>query len=146
MPKAKTRKRRCTICKRWFLPDVRHADRQKTCGPECRRELHRRQCEAYNEKNRKNAKADYLQKKLEAVERHCRGRPPEMVDVRVAEPRIDLDLPRTVIQKAIGFPLLVVIEYVIDQLLRKRKQAVFKPDAATVSSCASGGENSRTCF
>ncbi len=120
MPKAKTRKRRCTICKCWFLPDVKHANRQKTCGPECRKELHRKRCAEYNAKNRKTAKADYLQKKLEAVESHCRGRPPEKVDARVAEPRIDLDLPRSVLQEVIGLRFLIVIEYVIDQLLRKR--------------------------
>ena len=68
MPKAKTRKRPCKICKKWFMPDVRHTDRQKTCGLECRTELHRRRCAEYNKKNRKSSKADYLQKKLDEVD------------------------------------------------------------------------------
>jgi hypothetical protein len=32
MPNAKTRKRPCRVCGRWFLPDVRCRSRQKTCG------------------------------------------------------------------------------------------------------------------
>jgi len=123
MPRAKTRKRRCKICKRWFPPDVRHADRQKTCGPECRKELHRRQCAEYNRKNRKSAKANYLQKKLDAVELHSREHPPEKIHSNICGTRVELDLPRDVMQEAIGFRLLVVIEYVIEQILQRRKLA-----------------------
>lgn len=121
MPKAKTRKRRCKICKRWFLPDVRHADRQKTCSYECRRELHKKRCAEYNQKNRKSAKADYLQKKLDAVDVRCRELLPGGIDKSIGASRIDLDLPRDVIQKAIGIRLLVVIEYVAEQILQRRK-------------------------
>lgn len=74
-------------------------------------------------KKQEDGQSRYLQKKLEAVESHCRGRPPGKVDVRVAEPRIDLDLPRDVLREAIGFRLLVVIEYVVEQLLRKCRPA-----------------------
>jgi hypothetical protein len=123
MPKAKTRKRRCKICKRWFPPDVRHADRQRTCGPECRRELHRRRCAEYNEKNRKSAKADYLQKKLDEADPGRGSASVEKIAPSLAGSRIDLDLPRDVIGNAIGFPLLVVIEYIIEQILRRSKIA-----------------------
>ena len=35
------RKRPCRVCRRWFQPDARLGDRQKTCGdPECKREWH----------------------------------------------------------------------------------------------------------
>lgn len=121
MPKAKTRKRRCKICKRWFLPDVRHADRQKTCSYECRRELHKKRCAKYNQKNRKSAKADYLQKKLDAVDVRCHELLPGEIDKSIGASRIDIDLPRDVIQKAIGIRLLVVIEYVAEQILQRRK-------------------------
>ena len=123
MPKAKTRKRRCKICKKWFMPDVRHTDRQKTCGPECRTEPHRRQCAEYNRKNRKSSKADHLRKKLEEVDLYCRSTPDGRIDPEVARFRIDLDLPGDLIGGAIGLPLLVVIEYVVEQILRKRKIA-----------------------
>ena len=123
MPKAKTRKRPCKICKKWFMPDVRHTDRQKTCGPECRTELHRRRCAEYNKKNRKSSKADYLQKKLDEVDLYRRSAPEGRIEPEVARARIDLDLPGDVIGGAIGLPLLVVIEYVVEQILRKRKIA-----------------------
>ncbi len=41
MQRAKPRKRPCRVCRRWFLPDGRLKNRQKTCGnPECQREWH----------------------------------------------------------------------------------------------------------
>ena len=121
MPKAKTRKRRCKICKRWFLPDVRHTNRQKTCSPKCRIEYHRIQCAEYNQKNKKLAKADYLQRKLDAVDQSCLELPIEKIDPSIVSPRIELFLPRDVMQKAIGLHLLVVIEYVAEQILQRRK-------------------------
>lgn len=133
MPKVKTRKRRCKICKRWFLPDVRHTDRQNTCGPECRRELHRKRCAEYNRKNRKLAKADYLQKKLDAVELRGREPPSEKFAPNVSAPRIDLDLPTDVIQKAIGIRHLVVIEYIVEQIFQRRKLADEHPKTAADS-------------
>ncbi|MBP7550038.1 MAG: hypothetical protein KA761_07105 [Gemmatimonadaceae bacterium] len=37
------RKRPCSICRRWFLPDARVGGRQYACGQEaCQRERHRR--------------------------------------------------------------------------------------------------------
>ncbi|MEA3416175.1 MAG: hypothetical protein U9R02_08490 [Thermodesulfobacteriota bacterium] len=42
MQRAKPRKRPCRVCRRWFLPDGRLKNRQKTCGnPECQRKWHR---------------------------------------------------------------------------------------------------------
>ena len=39
MQRAKPRGRPCRVCRRWFLPDGRLKNRQKTCGnPECQRE------------------------------------------------------------------------------------------------------------
>lgn len=67
------------------------------------------------------AKADYLQKKLDAVELRCRKPAAERIDPGVGGPRIELDLPRDVIQKAIGLRLLVVIEYVVEQISQRHK-------------------------
>jgi hypothetical protein len=78
-------------------------------------------CAEYNRKNRKLAKADYLQKKLDAVELRCRKPAAERIDPGVGGPRIELDLPRDVIQKAIGLRLLVVIEYVVEQISQRHK-------------------------
>jgi hypothetical protein len=36
------KKRPCSMCRRWFVPDPRVGDRQRTCGAaECQRERHR---------------------------------------------------------------------------------------------------------
>ena len=69
MARNATGKRPCSICRKWFQPDVRQKGRQKTCGPNCRNELHRRQCEKWNRKNKAYFKNNYLDKKIEkAVE------------------------------------------------------------------------------
>ena len=65
MAKNCCRKRPCSVCRKWFLPDVRQKGRQKTCGPVCRKEYHRRQCERLNKKNRTDYTNNYLTKKLE---------------------------------------------------------------------------------
>ena len=68
MRKARTCKRPCTICRKWFQPDPRQIGRQQTCGnPACQRELHRRPCREWNRKNRDYFKANYLSAKLEGT-------------------------------------------------------------------------------
>ncbi len=74
------RKRPCRVCRRWFSPDPRPGERQKTCGrAECRREWHRRQCEQWNRKNTNYYQENYLQQKLErtATERDTGPSAPE---------------------------------------------------------------------
>ena len=62
-------KRPCSICRKWFKPDVRQKGRQKTCGnPDCMKEQHRRQCKKWNKKNRDYFKNNYLGKKIEIAE------------------------------------------------------------------------------
>lgn len=110
MHRAKTRKRPCKICRRWFLPDVRQKDRQKTCGREqCQREHHRRLCEKWNDKNKAYFKANYLAEKLEQTKS-----PPD-----IPKSRIQLHLPRDVIIDRIGGQNLIIIEYVIGQIIRR---------------------------
>ena len=68
MSKSSPLKRLCCICRKWFLPDVRQKNRQKTCdNPECRRKHHRRQCAKWNEKNKEYFQSNYLNKELEKV-------------------------------------------------------------------------------
>lgn len=62
-------KRPCSICRKWFQPDVRQKGRQKTCSPDCRDELHRRQCGKWNRKNRAYFKNTYLDKKIEKADK-----------------------------------------------------------------------------
>lgn len=120
MAYVKPRKRPCSICRKWFLPDVRKAGRQKTCSAECSRELHRRNCSEWNRKNTAYFKSNYLDKKLEADGRS----PPDSTqpDVKAdAKPapksRINLNLPRDIIKNKIGRDNLIMAEYVTEQIL-----------------------------
>jgi hypothetical protein len=116
MPKTRTRKRPCRICRRWFLPDPRQIGRQKTCGrAECKIENHRRQCRQWNRKNSDYFKANYLNAKL------CRTKDPPTVAKADAMPasRIKLGLPTDVIVKVTGLQHLVILEYVVAQIMQR---------------------------
>ena len=59
------KKRPCSICRRWFLPDAHNGSRQKTCGsPECQRERHRRSCKDWHLKNPDYDRERRLKKRL----------------------------------------------------------------------------------
>ena len=50
--RARPRKRPCRICGKWFEPDPRVGDRQRTCGrPECQRKWHRKTDAAWRRRN-----------------------------------------------------------------------------------------------
>ena len=116
MRKARTCKRPCSICRKWFQPDPRQIGRQQTCGnPACQKELHRRRCREWNRKNRDYFKANYLSAKLE------RTRDPPVSskeDIACVTPpsRVDLCLPKKVMVEIIGAEQLVVVEYLIEQI------------------------------
>jgi len=108
MSRSPTRKRPCRVCKRWFIPNARLKDRQKTCGDApCQREWHRRKCEQWNHNNVDYFKDNYLDKKLEAT-----GTP---------RSRLKTGLPLCYVQQLIGTPQLIIIEY-LSQLLIGRCQ------------------------
>ncbi len=122
MPDSATRKRPCSICRKWFFPDVRQKGRQKTCSPACRKELHRRQCKKWNKKNSAYFKANYLSKKLEKTNKP----PPERkkplfgkIATDLPNNRINLNLPRDIIQGEIGIRPLIIVEYFVEQILAR---------------------------
>jgi hypothetical protein len=122
MHKARTRKRPCKICRKWFLPDARQVGRQKTCGnPACQKENHRRQCARWNQKNREYYKDNYLSEKLDQVEALLAA---DALHKTVAMPgsRIKLDLPKKLVADIIGVQLLVILEYIIEQAIRHGKK------------------------
>ena len=128
MPRAKTRKRPCVICRRWFTPDPRQIGRQKTCGkPDCQRELHRRQCGKWNRKNKRYYKAIYLAEKIERTKDPPNSRqtnPPPVI----AASRSDLALPKEVIVGTTGTEVLIVLDYIIEQIThRKAKISAQQP-------------------
>ncbi len=123
MAKATPRKRPCKICRRWFLPNVRLKDRQKTCtDPQCQKEWHKRQCEDWNKKNIEYFKADYLTKKLKKITRA----PPDSKTTKIHLPksRIKLRLPWSEFQEVINAEHIVIIEYLFEQYVRRYQSAI----------------------
>jgi hypothetical protein len=107
-------KRPCRVCKRWFKPDARLGDRQKTCGDAaCKREWHRRKCAEWNEKNSEYAKTNALQRKIEAA----KNRPASSGDSRSL-------LPQRYAKEVIEVQLVVILEYLGQQLLRRLQEAI----------------------
>lgn len=107
-------KRPCRVCKRWFKPDARLGDRQKTCGDAaCKTEWHRRKCAEWNEKNSDYAKANALHRKVEAAKNPqpssgCSGSL----------------LPQGYVKEVIEVQLVVILEYLGQQLLKRLQEAI----------------------
>jgi hypothetical protein len=121
MSKAHTRKRPCRICRKWFEADPRQIGRQKTCNdPACRKENHRRQCEQWNRKNREYFKANYLSAKLARTKDPPAAAQNKTFFVKSSS-RIKLYLPRDVVAGIIGAQHLVILEYIIEQMIRRAK-------------------------
>lgn len=119
MAYVKPRKRPCSICRKWFLPDVRQVGRQKTCSPKCSKEWHRRSCAGWNRKNTAYFKSNYLDKKLEEDGRSPPDstQPDIKADVKAApKSRIKLNLPRDIIENRIGRDSLIIAEYLMEQI------------------------------
>jgi hypothetical protein len=111
MQRAKPRKRPCRVCRRWFLPDGRLKNRQKTCGnPECQRKWHRKKCAEWNKKNEEYFRTNYLQKKLEAA---------KSPEPNFCKSRLKTGLPLKFVQEVIGIQHLIIIEYLAQLLVRR---------------------------
>ncbi len=121
------RKRPCRICRRWFTPDARLKDRQKTCGdPACKREWHRRKCKQWNEDNSAYFKANFLHHKLEdskclAEDQVCGNRQQGWPNPAGSCRRV---LPLEIVQEVMGAHACVIIEYLAQQLLRRFQEVI----------------------
>lgn len=122
------RKRPCRICRRWFMPNPRLKDRQKTCGAsECQRKWHKKKCSEWNRKNSDYFKANYLQKKLEVVT--LPEAPPRSPQMKSC---LKLGLPFSCFQEVISIQQAVIIEY-FGQLLFRRFQEVLRAQIAVMT-------------
>lgn len=116
MAKNSRGKRPCSICRKWFLPDVRQKGRQKTCSPDCQRERHRRQCQDWNKKNKAYFKNNYLGKKIE-----------KSVDPKTTPdstgallpPQIKPVLPIEIITTEYGIKPAIIIQYLVTQMINQ---------------------------
>ena len=115
------KKRPCRICRRWFTPNPRLKDRQKTCGDaQCKRQWHRKKCSEWNKKNTDYFKTNYLQNKLDAAS------PSEKTSkILPVKSRLKSGLPLAFVQEVIEVQHLIIIEY-LAQLLSRRFQEVLR--------------------
>jgi len=129
----KSNKRPCRICRKWFTPDPRLGNRQKTCAKEpCKRKWHAKKCSEWNKKNRSYFQAIYLSSKLESSKTPSQSdsRPPPSPNperirpIRPPSSRSTLELPGDVIQDVIGVQPLIIIEYVVQLLVRSFKEVI----------------------
>lgn len=132
MPRRTSKKRPCRICRKWFTPDPRVGDRQKTCGDhECMRKWHTKKCAEWNRNNRKCAQENYLHDKLaqavgesdDTKKTPAAGSasiPPVSTSYSASFPQ----LPRCLVQEVIGAQQLVIIEYIARQLFKAVQEVI----------------------
>jgi hypothetical protein len=109
-------KRPCCICRKWFLPDVRQKGRQKTCNPDCKKELHRRQCKNWNKKNKAYFQNNYLGKKLEkAVDQETVSASRKTLLTHKTKPI----LPIEIITTEYGIKPAIIIQYLTAQIVNQ---------------------------
>lgn len=97
------KKRPCSICRKWFQPHPRSAERQRTCGsPGCQRERHRRSCAAAR-----------VAEHEAVVEDRLRGR------LTPAEGVVD----RRALRDALGTQVAVAIEEIVRVLVAGARDA-----------------------
>lgn len=128
MAKNIRRKRPCSICRKWFQPIPQQINRQKTCSPACQNELHRRQCEEWNRKNKAYFKNNYLTDKLDVIDQQEQSKdPPADQTARPKNPAVfflpqshqtDPILPMDVIVAHLGRKHAVIIQYLVFQITR----------------------------
>ena len=121
-------KRPCRICKKWFLPNPRLGERQKTCGAlECQQQWHTRKCAEWNRKNRAYFQENYLKRRLDSLDaispESTPPTSPPHEPVPALQPIPPLDYPRDVVQEVIGTQQLIIIEYIV-RLLKRSVQEV----------------------
>jgi len=125
MARAKSRKKPCSICGKWFLPDNRRGKEHKTCSKECSKERHRRNCDKWNNRNKPHTKANYLSKKLNTV---AAPRVDEKGSIVLPAARLNLDLPRGLIQEELGAKHLIIIEYIFEQFSHRVPLLTYQPE------------------
>lgn len=103
------KKRPCSICRRWFHPNPRVGDRQRTCGePSCKAAQNRRAQKAWRGRNPDYFVARRLQKQIEEAEAQVEAGEP----LTVKPPPAELArVPWDVAQKAFTPQTLVLLVF-----------------------------------
>lgn len=119
-PTNRNRKRPCRICGKWFSPNPRLGERQKTCGDkECQRKWHAKKCREWNRKNLPYFQEIYLERCLASCET-----PRGQVTTKLSNAVIPASLPATSVQEVINLQQLVIIRYLLRQPNRRFQEVI----------------------
>ncbi len=122
MAKISRGKRPCSICRKWFQPDVRQKGRQRTCGTVCRRELRRRGCQKWNKKNKEYCQHNYLDKKIEMVkDQESQSGQTDAASLRQVLPKNPTQpiFPYEIIAEEYGKKNLIILQYLVYQIMKQ---------------------------
>lgn len=98
------RKRRCRICRRWFIPHPRAGERQHVCSAaSCQRERHRRACARWREREAEAERGHRLRQRIRA---EARVQPEAVGTVRA-------HVAWAAVRDAVGLEVSVVIEEIL---------------------------------
>lgn len=116
----------CRVCRKFYRPNVRVGDRQKTCGQEdCRKAWRsRKNKEAYRQE-RGYHRDHALRKKLarEKARAEKTGEPEEQKTRK--RPEGSLQLPREEIREAMSEEAVVIVEYLVTMIFRRSRTYTF---------------------
>jgi len=117
------KKRPCRICRKWFVPNPRVGDRQKTCGSnECKQKWRNKKCAQWNRQNRVTFQTNYLDKKLQEVKNQVNSSDKPLPQVPQSGNKSKL--PQELIQKVIGAQEFVIAQYLAQVLLRSFQEVM----------------------
>lgn len=127
----RNRKRPCRICGKWYWPDPRLGERQRTCGDkECQRQWHGKKCREWNRKNRSYFQEIYLEKCLASCEPHGSN-----VSTKPLDEAVSVSLPAMPVQEVIKVQQLVIIRYLLRQPIHRFQEVIKRQHTEIERNC-----------
>jgi hypothetical protein len=116
----KTQKKPCSVCRRWFVPNARVGQRQRTCGTAPCREMQRRRTQARWRKANPGYWRDLrLHEQMEKARRRGAVQAPA-----ASEPAMVAAIPWQQAQDAMGPEAAVFIAFVVRLAARQARSAL----------------------
>jgi len=145
-PKKPGKKRPCSVCGKWFIPDRRALERQRCCGdPVCRHTQHVRTDRRYRARHPEAAARCRLRKKLSRI----RKGQAECVSAVSPPPAEMRKVPWDIVNDEIGVKVTVLLGFLTRLLLRARRDEMSAQVKALLQEFdrlqASGGNDDMAC-
>ena len=116
--KKPAKKRPCSVCRKWFVPDRRALERQRCCGdPDCRHTQHLRTERRWREKHPEAGALYRARKKLSRIRKDEAGSGPPVVPPPAVLRRVPWELARD----EIGVKVTVLLGILTRLLVRTRR-------------------------